>query len=220
MSNRKSQNDLNEKIDMINNNINELKELVKNGKATEVDKKNLINYEDLHRQFKRMLDACEKYTLPEGKSMTNQEKVSNFDSYNKEFSDAFEKAKNVCDNIQKDLSKNNDSINKLSDDNYITQLIKDFNNYLSNLSMTEICLVINISSSLFILSCLVTILFSVYGNFIINKLSLEEKYPKIAIFIKLRVKLQHSYILINTLLIFIVLILMIIINFITLTNGG
>ena len=59
---------------------------------------------------------------------------------------------------------------------------------------------------MFILSCLVTILFSVYGNYLIDKLSLEEKYPKLGIFIKLRVKLINYYILINALLIFIVLI--------------
>lgn len=85
------------------------------------------------------------------------------------------------------------------------------------MSITDICLVINISSFLFILTCIVTIIFAVYGgNFIINKLSLEEKLAK---FIKLRVKLQHTYIVVNTLLILVFLILMIIINFITLTNG-
>jgi hypothetical protein len=80
-------------------------------------------------------------------------------------------------------------------------------------------LVINISSSIFVLTCLVTILFSVYGNKLIDKLNLEQKYPKLASFIKLRVKLQHTYVFINTLLIIIALILMIIINFITLVNG-
>jgi hypothetical protein len=105
-------------------------------------------------------------------------------------------------------------------DNFIIKLINEFKDSLSNLSITDICLVINISSFLFILTCIVTIIFAVYGgNFIINKLSLEEKYPKLAKFIKLRVKLQHTYIVVNTLLILVFLILMIIINFITLTNG-
>ncbi|KAH8836184.1 LAGLIDADG endonuclease, partial (mitochondrion) [Drechmeria coniospora] len=91
--------------------------------------------------------------------------------------------------------------------------------YLSNLSIVEICLVINISSCIFILTCLITILFAIYGNILIDKLNLEEKYPKLASFIKLRVKLLHIYVFINTLLILIALVLMVIINFITLTNG-
>lgn len=104
------------------------------------------------------------------------------------------------------------------DDNIIVNKINEFKDYLSNLSMTEICLVINISSSLFIFTCLVSIIFAVYGNFLIERLSLENKYPKLAFFIRLRIKLQHTYVITNTLYILVALILMVIANLITLMN--
>ena len=87
---------------------------------------------------------------------------------------------------------------------------------MATLSSTDICLVINISSSIFIFTCLVSIIFAVYGNFLIERFSLEERYPKLAFFMRLRVKLQHTYIITNTLFIVIALILMIIVNLITL----
>ena len=97
-------------------------------------------------------------------------------------------------------------------------LINDFNSYLSNLTLIEICLVINITSSILILTCLITIIFAFYGNFIISKFSLGKKYPKLAKIIKVRYTLQHTYIFFNTSIIIVTLILMIIINFISLIN--
>lgn len=166
---------------------------------------------DIHDKY------CKKHDEITENHMENSKKL--FESYKEEFTNAFNKAKEISDNIEK-KSCNFGSLSKFSDDdNFLIKLINEFKDYLSNLSITDICLVINISSSLFILTCLVTIIFAVYGNFLINKLDLEVKYPKLAKFIKFIIKLQHTYILVNILLIFVVLILMIIINFITLTNA-
>ena len=96
--------------------------------------------------------------------------------------------------------------------------MNEFKDYLSTLSITEICLVINISSSIFIFTCLVSIIFAVYGNFLIERFKLEEKYPKLAFVIRLRVKLQHIYVITNSLFILVSLILMIIVNLITLMD--
>ena len=76
----------------------------------------------------------------------------------------------------------------------------------------------NVYLTLIILTCLVTITFAFYGNIIISKFSLEKKYPKLANIINVRYTLQHIYIFANTFIILIALILMIIVNFITLTN--
>lgn len=147
----------------------------------------------------------------------NESSLKAFDDYKEQFKATFQNAKEQVEKIEKSL-ENKDKFDKFLDDNIIMNSINDFKEYLSNLSMTEICLVINISSSIFILTCLVSIILSVYGNFILNKFSLESKYPKLAFFIKLRIKLQHSYVIINTIFILIALIGMIIVNFITLTN--
>lgn len=207
-------NSINKKVDLICENV--CKNTGNNCDTTEVQR----SLKEFKGSMKELSDIHDKYCKKVGEMTPNENPQSLFDSYKEDFHRAFNKAKEISDNIEKKYNNSDNSINKLSnDDNYIINLINEFKDYLSNLSITEICLVINISSSLFILACLVSILLGVYGNFLLKKLSLEEKYPKIAKLVKLRVKLQHTYILVNTLLIFVVLILMIIINFITLTNG-
>lgn len=207
-------NGINNKVDLICENV--CKNTANNSDTTEVQG----SLKEFKASMKDLSDIHNNYCKKVGEMSSNENPQSLFESYKEEFHRAFNKAKSISDNIEKKYNNSDNSINKLSnDDNYIINLINEFKDYLSNLSITEICLVINISSSLFILACLVSILLGVYGNFLLNKLSLEEKYPKIAKLVKLRVKLQHTYVLVNTLLILVVLILMIIINFITLTNG-
>ena len=77
----------------------------------------------------------------------------------------------------------------------------------------------NITTSIFILTCLISILFAIFGNFFIEKLSLEKRFPKFSNIIKLRIKLQHYYVLINTLFIGLSLIFIIYINTMTFIYG-
>nr|YP_009327843.1 hypothetical protein [Epichloe festucae]APB96802.1 hypothetical protein [Epichloe festucae]APB96862.1 hypothetical protein [Epichloe hybrida] len=215
-----------QKAEEVNRNIQDMNQkidsLYDNMEKTNKDKNEIIDMQNSFKEVKNSLNELsninKKYwDKPSENVDENFSKL--FESYKEEFGWAFERAQEITDKVNKKYSQFESSINKLADDNYVIKLINEFNNYLSNLTITEICLVINISSSIFVLTCLVTILFSVYGNKLIDKLNLEQKYPKLASFIKLRVKLQHTYVFINTLLIIIALILMIIINFITLVNG-
>lgn len=119
------------------------------------------------------------------------------------------------EDIRKYLEKWNDK-NKLFEDNPIRDWIHDFNNYLSTLSIYELCFLINILMCTFIFSCLITILMSFYGNFLIDKFNLERKFPRLSGLIKLRVKLLHSSVLINSLLIVIAVVFLIFINIHTL----
>src|ERR1700726_4660213 len=109
-----------------------------------------------------------------------------------------------------DINKN------LFDNNPFLNIYNDFKEYLSTLSVYELCILTNIFLMIFIFTCLITILFAFYGNYLIEKLSLEQKYPKLSGIIKLKVKLQHYYILTNSLFIFIAIVLMGYINIITL----
>jgi hypothetical protein len=76
-------------------------------------------------------------------------------------------------------------------DNTIIKTINEFKEYLSSLSLMEICLIINISSCVFILSCIIRILFAISGNYLINKFSFEQKLPKLSKIIQLRLKFQY-----------------------------
>lgn len=58
-----------------------------------------------------------------------------------------------------------------------------------------------IFSSSIILWCLFGIILNLYGNYLLDRFKLEEKYPKIALFINYRRKLSKYYIISNFLLI-------------------
>ena len=83
----------------------------------------------------------------------------------------------------------------------------------------EICLIINISSCVFILTCIISILFAISGNYLIDKFSLEQKLPKLSKVIQLRVKFQRYYVSINSIFIILAILSLIFVNTITLINS-
>ena len=101
-------------------------------------------------------------------------------------------------------------------DNPIFNVIKDYKEYLASLSATEICLIINITSSVFIFTSIISILFAISGNYLIEKFSLEQKLAKLSKIIQLRVKLQQYYIFINSVFIIIAIFGLLIVNTLTL----
>lgn len=91
---------------------------------------------------------------------------------------------------------------------------------MSTLSVTELCIVMNILVCIFIFTCLVSVIFAFYGQFIIDKLSLEKRFPKLSSVIRLRVKFLHFYVITNLLMIVIGLILIFYVNVMTLISVG
>ncbi len=85
-------------------------------------------------------------------------------------------------------------------------IIETINNFLGNLTPLESLAIMHINASLVILLSLFSIISIFYGEFFIQKFSLETKFPKLAKFIQLRRKFQQFYLLINTLIIFAVMI--------------
>jgi hypothetical protein len=144
---------------------------------------------------------------------------TSLDLYNKHkenYEAAFSKVNNKANEIIEMLDKTKD---KFMDDNPIFNLINEFKEYLGSLTVMEICLVINISSCVFILTCIISILFAISGNYLIDKLSLEQKLPKLSKIIQLRAKFQRYYIIINSVFIIIAIFSLIFVNTITLING-
>jgi hypothetical protein len=62
------------------------------------------------------------------------------------------------------------------DKSQIFELYNNFQAYIKTLSTLELCILFNICGIIFIMSCLSTIIFTFYGDFLINKLNLEKKY--------------------------------------------
>jgi hypothetical protein len=98
----------------------------------------------------------------------------------------------------------------------ISKLISEYKEYLASLSSIETCLLINITTSMFILTCIISIFYSIFGNYLITKFSLEERLPKLSKIIKLRVTFQKYYIIINSVFIIIAVLSLIFINIIAL----
>ena len=136
---------------------------------------------------------------------------SSFDHYNKEMLGLF-------NNLNQRVEDLNNAIKptKFLGDNSIYELIDQYKEYLSTLSTYELCILMDILMISFIFACLTTILFSFYGNYFIEKLSLETKFPKLSKFIQIRVKLQHFYIITNFIYIFLALIFLAYVNIATL----
>jgi hypothetical protein len=131
---------------------------------------------------------------------------------NKTFNQANTKAKEIVDLLDNKKEK-------FMVDNPIFIVIKDFKEYLASLSAMELCLVINITSCVFILTCIVSILFALSGNYLIDKFSLEQKLPKLSQIIQLRVKFQHYYVIINSVFIILAILSLIFVNIVTLIHG-
>ena len=127
---------------------------------------------------------------------------------------------NNSENISKAqevLSQLNDNYNTIIDlikksggndgNNFIdTNILESINNYINSLTTLETLAVLHICGSLIILFSMFSILSIFYGEFFIQKFSLETRYPKLAKFIKLRRKYQQFYLFTQFLSIFAILI--------------
>jgi hypothetical protein len=173
MNNKDNFVHLNTKLDAIKKQLDGLEDKIdKCVDSTEKTKlladKKLIK--DALEEMKKINNNCFKDTT--GVVENSYKSKSMFENYSKEFTEVFKTAEKQSIDLEDSLSKN------FIEDNPILEYINQFRDYLATLSTTKICLVMNICISIFILTCLVTIIFAVYGNFLIDKLSLEKKYPK------------------------------------------
>lgn len=165
--------ELKEKSDLILSTLNK----------TNIEQEKANNIVDL---AKKLSNLDKDYKIRHEMVKNENESRMLYESYKSEQSEMLTKITKLGENANDNVSKN--SILPVDD------VINSYKNYLSNLSLTEICLVINICSSMLILSCMVTILLSVYGNKLIDKYDIKSKYPKLGKIIQARNKLQETYI--------------------------
>ena len=127
----------------------------------------------------------------------------------------------TIDNSSKVLSKSTsnviDEINKLMDKvnngsgsnkNFLNNIF-DFTSYTT----AQLGAISHIFACIFIFGCLFDIAIAYYGDYLIIYYKLEEKYPWLAKWIRLRRKFQHYYIGLNILLISVILLFVIYVNY-------
>ena len=211
--------EINSNFDSVKDKISDLQEQMSSTVDSETKKQLTEKIQELNKELKSMRGIHNKYfeKFENGSvSADSDASVGLYEKYKTEINEAFTKADNKANEIADVLSKTKD---KFMDNNPIFDIINDFKEYLFSLSVMEICLVINITSCVFILTCIISILSAVFGNYLIDRFSLEQKFPKLSRIIQLRVKLQRYYVIINSVLIILAVFSLIIVNTITLING-
>jgi hypothetical protein len=138
-----------------------------------------------------------------------------------------DKLNNHVSNLSDNLSSANDKLKEIIDlitgsgssskfNNSLFNLIENFkisfDNILYTLTLEQKGALAHILMSMFILFCLITLISIYCGDYLINYFNLEEKYPKLAKFIKIRAKIQRFTFLLNSLGILIALLIIIIFN--------
>lgn len=80
-----------------------------------------------------------------------------FEEFKGTFSKVFENSKNKAEELENLVEKTKTNF---MDDNFILNIINYYREYLSHLSITELCLIINILSCFLIILCFLSILFA------------------------------------------------------------
>jgi hypothetical protein len=94
--------------------------------------------------------------------------------------------------------------------------LNSFYEYLNSLNLLELSALFHLLILSLICIFLINIISTVLGNEIINYFNLDQKYPKISKFLKIRLKFQRYYLILNFSLMFIFIITAIIMNILVL----
>lgn len=134
-------------IKKVNTTLTEMETKIENiNKAVEEKAKLLKDHADIQSGIQNLGDIHNKYYEKLQGLSKQVEKESILKDYNDEFKKAFDKALQKAEELEKSI---NDLTKNFMGDNSILQKINEFKDYLATLSSTDICLVINISSSIF-----------------------------------------------------------------------
>jgi hypothetical protein len=135
----------------------------------------------------------------------------------KELDNHYEILRKSLEITKKDLNRINNIINEnIPKENNIfgdIQLfIESYRNYLSTLEVEQIVAIIHLSGLVVIISNFITIFSMIYGDYLINYLNLDSKYPKIHKILLLRRKINKYSLYFNIIMIIFVLLILLILD--------
>ena len=114
-----------------------------------------------------------------------------------------------------DLISGKGSLSNYDDGNSL-RILDQFQEFLSSLTVDQKIAVTHILAAIAMLSSIFTIAMIIYGDYLIIRFKLEEKFPKLARFIQIRRKLQLYSISMNLFLMTLALLAVIYINYLIL----
>jgi len=101
--------------------------------------------------------------------------------------------------IIENFNEENFNIKKLS----IFGLDELLNSFESLSGISKLLFIVTLSNTI-ILGCIFSIIFNLYGNYLLDRFQLEAKYPKIALFINYRRKVSKYYLISKILIIILI----------------
>jgi hypothetical protein len=201
-----------EELDMFKTENANLREIIKKNEiASEETKVSIIQNStkadsEIELAKKEILHAEElKKKTPELSAESTQLNVGNH----------LNRAQEYLDKTIKEASNLYGKTNKFLEDFNFYKFIENYRNYISSLDLNQLCQLITISFSIPTLICFINILIINFGDYIINYLELDKRYPKLARIIDIRKKFSKFYIFINSIIMFISILTIIFINIIT-----
>lgn len=104
---------------------------------------------------------------------------------------------------------NTEHLTKFVDSNQIPEYLQ----HIHNLSFDQTINLVYLSASMVILLSFISIFLTLYSNFLIDYFQIENKYPRLAIFLQLKKKIQHFFLFFDVSIITIVCLIVSYINF-------
>lgn len=93
------------------------------------------------------------------------------------------------------------------------EILNEWYAYMSTLTLEQLGALAHLFSAFSILFSLISIITIVYSNMLLEFFKIEEKFPKLARYIRIRQKFQQYYLFLNFLIIILILLALIFINF-------
>lgn len=116
-------------------------------------------------------------------------------------------------NEQEEAIKELENIIDKSDlSEYFFALVENYKIFIDQLSLEQLVAIINLFGLFMILSTIIFISMLLFGNYLINKLKLDIRYPKLSKYIKIKESLNKHYLMFYIIMLYIIIIAFIIIN--------
>ena len=142
-------------------------------------------------------------------NLTSSENAENINLMKTYYSNELEKVAKVKYTYVKEIQ---DSINKADISSFLSDFIKNYQSFVDQLSLDQLVALFNIIGFGMLLSTLFSISTLLIGDYLIDKLQLDIKYPKISKYIKLKQRLNKHYLMFYMTMLFIISIVFILAN--------
>ena len=179
---------------------------------------------NLTKKLEEIINKSTKEEIGNEEEEIIRKSIEELKATDKAISEISKKTSDVVE-FMKDITEKKGGGGSTSISNYINDLSWSWESYFEKINffknvdlfdLTNSLAAVNLTGSLVIFFCLISILSAFYGNKAIEYFDLEKRYPSLAKFISYRIKFQNYSILFNFLIISVVIVILLLSNFLVL----